>query len=336
MEGKQLSHKERMQACLEGSEADRPPVALWRHFPVDDQAPDTLAAATLEFQRTFDFDFVKVSPASSFATKDWGVRDEWQGDPEGTRSYTQRVIDRSSDWEKLPVLGPDQEFLAAQIAALRLIVGEIGPDTPVIQTIFNPLAQAKNLAGKERLLVHMRRYPEALHAGLRIIAETTRRFIEAAIETGIAGVFYAVQHAQYGLLSEQEYLEFGRQYDLQVLEPAKNLWLNVLHLHGTEVMFSTVLKGRDGDQPLPVQVVNWHDRETAPMLNEAQELFSGTVCGGLRTEQMVLGAPDDVREEARQAINVTGGKRFVLGTGCVIPIITPYGNIVAARRAVEA
>ena len=42
---------------------------------------------------------------------------------------------------------------------------------PVLQTIFSPLAQAKNLAGGETLLVHMRQYPEAVLEGLQTITE---------------------------------------------------------------------------------------------------------------------------------------------------------------------
>ena len=62
----EISHRERMLACLNGEQTDRPPVAFWRHFPVDDQTPETLAAAALNFQKTYDFDLVKVTPASSF------------------------------------------------------------------------------------------------------------------------------------------------------------------------------------------------------------------------------------------------------------------------------
>ena len=41
--------------------------------------PDDLAAAVVGFQRRYDYDFVKVTPASSFSVADWGVRDEWRG-----------------------------------------------------------------------------------------------------------------------------------------------------------------------------------------------------------------------------------------------------------------
>ena len=70
-------------------------------------------------------------------------------------------------------------------------------------------------------------------------------------------------------------------------------------------------------------------------LAEAVQKFKGVVCGGLRRwETMVLGTPIQVQTEARAAIQATHGKRFILGTGCVMPIITPHGNILAARESV--
>ena len=54
-----VSHRQRLETCLSGEKPDRPPVALWRHFPVDDQTPDGLASATVKFQRDYDFDLVK-------------------------------------------------------------------------------------------------------------------------------------------------------------------------------------------------------------------------------------------------------------------------------------
>jgi uroporphyrinogen decarboxylase len=318
-----------MEACLAGAQPDRPPVALWRHFPVDDQTPGGLAAAVVDFQKSYDFDFVKVTPASSFCIKDWGSQDRWEGNPEGTRAYTQHVIHQPEDWQKLKPLDPERGHLGAQLEALRMIRAEI-PETPILQTIFSPLAQAKNLVGGDRLIIHLRRYPEAVLDGLRTITTSTVRFVEQALQTGIDGFFYAVQHAQFGLLTEQEYTRFGRQDDLEILAPAQRGWINLLHLHGEDIMFNLF-------QDYPVNVINWHDQETPPSLLAAQEKTSQVVCGGLRQwETMVLGTPDAIHTEARKAVEAIGGKRFVLGTGCVTPIIAPRGNILAARRAVEA
>ena len=325
----EMSKRERLMAAIRGEQVDRPPVALWRHFPGDDYRPDDLAAATVAFQRQYDFDFIKVTPASSFCVQDWGSQDRWVGTLEGTRDYTHYPIQSPNDWAKLRPLDPTQGALGAQLDCLRLIADELVGEVPFIQTVFSPLAQAKNLVGREWLPIHLRRYPDEVRAGLQVIAETTTRFVTAAQETGIDGLFYAVQHAQYGLLSADEYAAFGRPDDLEILDAAQDLWLNVLHLHGTDVMFDLVAD-------YPVQVINWHDRETWPALAEGQECFAGAVCGGLqRWDVVVRGTPEQVREQASDAISQTGGRRFILGTGCVTPIVAPASNIRAAREIVQ-
>jgi uroporphyrinogen decarboxylase len=323
------THKDLLEACLAGDTSQRIPVALWRHFPVDDQTPEGLAKATLNFQEIFDFDLIKVTPASSFCVKDWGVQDNWRGATEGTRDYTRRAIQHPEDWASLEVLDPRKGHLGEQLECLHILFKQLGPKTPIIQTIFNPLSQAKNLVGQGQLLVHMRQNPDALHVGLNAIAETTTRFIEAVKDIGIAGIFYAVQHAQYGLLSQNEYSEFGKEYDLKLLKSSREFWLNMLHIHGQDIMFDLLAD-------YPVQIVNWHDQETHPSLSMAHRLFPGVVCGGLNREQtMVLGTPEEVKSEAKAAFNSTNGQRFILGTGCVTPTIAPYGNIMAARQSVE-
>jgi uroporphyrinogen decarboxylase len=324
-----LTHRERLQACLiDDTALDRPPVALWRHFPVDDQDPETLAGAAMDFQRRYDFDLVKVTPASSFSIKDWGAEDAWEGHTEGTRRYTYRVIEKPQDWERLPALSPSSPHLARQLACLRYIHADLSPETPLLQTIFSPLAQAKNLAGGERLIVHLRQHPEAVLKGLETIAETTRQFVEACMNIGIDGVFYAVQHAQAGLLKLEEYKTFGLPFDLHILEPVKALWCNILHLHGNHIYFKVA-------EQYPCQIINWHDRETGPSLTEGLINNPGAVCGGISQKTIVFGDRSDVQKEAVDAIAQTGGRRFILGTGCVVPVIAPHGNIMASRKIVE-
>ena len=322
------THRERIQACIEGEPTDRTPIALWRHFPVDDQTPEDLAAATLKFQETYDFDIVKVTPSSSFSVRGWGAEDEWMGDSEGSRRYTKRVIHKPEDWENLPELDPTSPFLSGQLDCLRSIKQRLGPETPVIQTIFNPLSQAKNLAGNDLLLEHIRKYPNAVKKGLETITRTTVKFVEAVSEMGVDGIFYAIQHAQGSMLELDEYKAFALPFDQETLAPAGNLWCNMLHLHGQDVYFSLL-------RLLNFQIVNWHDRETYPSLSEAQSLFKGVVCGGLRQDSLTSENPARVTKEAQDAIKQTNGKRFILGTGCVVPITASHENYLAARKSVE-
>jgi uroporphyrinogen decarboxylase len=326
-----MSKRERLEKTIAGEETDRVPIALWRHWPGDDQRPIDLAEATVAFQRRWDFDFVKVSPSSSYCITDYGVQDKWVGHIEGTREYVRRAVTRSLDWTDLRVLDPSKGALGRQLETLRLLNDAFGTETPFIMTIFSPLAQAKNIAGRELLIEHMRTSPDRVKTGLNTITESTLRFIEAIRRSGVAGIFYAIQHASFSVMSQAEYETFGRPYDLRILEALPDdWWLNTAHLHGTAPMFDLIAD-------YPVQILNWHDREAEPDLANGKLKFKGAVSGGIgRMDPMHTGTPVEVRAQARKAIEETGARRLVLSTGCVIMTTTPQSNIRAARETVES
>lgn len=166
--------------------------------------------------------------------------------------------------------------------------------------------------------------------GLETIAQSARRFVEAATETGIDGIFYAVQHAQASILSSDEFGRFSRLADLSILGAADSLWCNMLHIHGVDIYFDAVAD-------YPVHILNWHDRDTAPSLAAARgsDVFKASqasvVCGGIGRDTLTYGTPAQVTLEATDAFQQTGGRGLIFSTGCVVPIIAPYGNLVAAR-----
>src|SRR5690606_29881733 len=153
------------------------------------------------------------------------------------------------------------------------------------------------LVGSETLIKHLRQEPDRLKTGLNTITDNMLRFIDALRKTGIAGIFYAIQHASYQLLSEEEYRQFGQPYDLRLLSALPpEWWCNIVHLHGDAPMFDMVAQ-------YPTQALNWHDRETTPDLTQGKLRFKGAVCGGLgRWDAMHNGSPGAVREQAIQAL----------------------------------
>jgi len=326
-----MNKRERLEKTIAGEVTDRVPVSLWRHFPGDDQRAGDFAAATIEWQRRYDWDFVKVTPASSFCLTDYGVQDRWVGSIEGTREYTRQVVSKSLDWTALRPIDPSRSALSRQIDALKVIQGELGAETPVIQTIFSPLAQAKHIAEPGLLLKHMRTAPDRFKSGLNAITESTVRFIDAIRRTGIAGIYYAVQLGSYADMSAEEYNTFGRPYDLQILRAIpKEWWFNMLHLHGDAPIF-------DIFTDYPVQAINWHDTETEPDLGAGKRKFKGAVCGGLgHWDTVHNGTPAEVREQARRAFDLTESRRLILSTGCVTMITSPISNLRTVRDVVEA
>lgn len=321
-----MSKRERLEATIAGAPVDRPAVSLWHHWPGDDQRPEDLAAAHLAWQQACDFDFVKMMPASDYSLRDWGVQSAWLGGDEGTRTYQNQVIQQVDDWARLPVLDPTAGSLAEAREAVELTCAAVGDDVPVIMTIFSPLGQLRHLADRD-LLFYLRHHPDAVLAALETVTESTVRFVESLRSTRLSGVFYAAQMAEPSRLSRAEYQRFGQPYDLRVLEAAGDWWFNLLHIHGLQVYFDLFAS-------YPVHAVNWHDREAGPALAAGAEIMRGAVSGGLDRWTMLRGSPADVRREAADALEQTGGRRLILSTGCVIMTNTPLNNVRAARASV--
>lgn len=321
-----MEHRERVERALRGERPDRVPVALWRHFPGDDQRADTLARAHVDFYRRYDFDLLKVTPASGYYGDDWGLRAAYRANREGVRHYTDRPIKKPGDWERLKRLDPSHGTYGREVQAIRLVAEAVGAEVPVLETVFSPLSVARTLAGDQAVVRYLREAPDALHRGLEIITEVTSDFVGAVLAAGADGVFFATQMATTDVLTVEEYEEFGRPYDLRVLEAARGS-LTVLHLHGVNVMF-------DVFTDYPVQVINWHARETPPTLADARARVTACLAGGLDAWRTLAGGtPEAVASEVRDAVAQTGGRGHIVTTGCVIPVDTPDHNIRAAVAA---
>ena len=324
-----MTHLERIFTALDGKYPDQVPIALWRHFPIADQTAEGLARATLNFQKQFGFDLVKVTPAAGYMAEAWGARLTPKNNDEGTRDYLTRVINSEKDWRSLKKLEVTQGVLGRELQALHLIRQEIQTDTPVLQTIFSPLGTVRNLAG-DRFLEDLRTHPNELHAALDVVTRVTIEFAKKNIETGADGIFFAVQLASYDMLTEVEYRTFGVVYDWHVLDALKDhAQLILLHIHGLNIMFELL-------KEYPVHLINWHDRRTAPSLAEAQKHFKGIVAGGLNEwDVLQKGTPEAVRAQVKEAFDQTKGLRVMIAPGCVVPIDAPEENIKAASRAVR-
>jgi len=323
-----FTKRKRLEATIAGEKTDRTPVAMWRHWPGDDQDAKELALSVLQWQKEFDWDLVKHSPSSSYMVMDYGMDDRWVGHIEGTREYTVRPVVTAEDWLKLKPLDPSKGQLATQIESLKLLGEGLDKDTPFVATVFAPLSQAKNLAGNEHMISLMRSNPQELHSALEVITESTLRFLEEAKKTGIDGIYYAIQHNRYPLMNKTEFREFGRYYDDQVLAAVDDLWLNILHVHSLDIMFDEITD-------YPVQIINWHDRDTAPSLKEGLSMTDKAASGGISQWTLHQETPDNALAEAKDAIEQSSGKRLLLGTGCVTMTTTPKRNLRAIRAFVE-
>jgi uroporphyrinogen decarboxylase len=325
-----MDHWQRIAAAAAGEPVDRLPISLWRHFPEDDLDPAKLAGHMVAWQRAWDFDLVKFMPSGTYGVEDWGAVTEYQGAANGARAVVKPGLARAADWPRLARLDPRKGVLGQQVEALRVAARELGGGAPILQTVFSPLTTARKLAG-DRVFADMRREPEALEAGLRIITDVTVDFAAASLAAGAHGIFFATQCASYRVATEAEYLRFGKRYDLELFAAlAGRTRFDLLHVHGEDVMFDLLAD-------YPVSLVNWHDRLTAPTLREALARFPKLLVGGLEENRTLTnGPPEAIRAQVRDALAQTGGRRLMLGPGCVLLVATPDAHVRAAVDAARA
>lgn len=305
------SKRERLMAAVEGRETDRIPVGYWYHFPLGHPSGEPLAEAELAFAKKYDPDFLKV------------MHDLVLDLPENLQR-----IDNPDDWAKLRPLKPREGNFAEQLKALKLIKKGLTQDMPVIDTIFNPYAAANKLCGK-KIMEHYRANPEAVKHGLQVIAVSIADYVTAWMEDGGDGIFYAIDGAQRSKMTEEEYREIFMPFDRLILETAMETGtFNVLHLHGTDIMFEML-------HTLPNHVLNWSSRTTYPSLCQARGIHQGCIAGGINEIDIAGKTPADVLDEARGSIAEAGSTSFILTCGCAIPTDTPEENIWAIRQAVD-
>ncbi len=329
-----MNKKERVDAALRGAWIDRVPASMWGHDFEREWSAQSLAEAMVENFTHYDWDYMKVNPRASYHVEGWGVRVHPSGEKYKAPVFEDTPIKSSSDWKRIRPLEPDQGALGEQLQALRLINHAMGIDAYFVQTIFCPLGVAKYLVcnKSEPVLQTIREDRAAMHAALRVISETFITHAIACLEQGASGIFYATNGwASEGMLTADQYREFGEQYDLEILDAIKSRSkFNILHNCGTHIYFDLLAT-------YPVHAINWAATvEGNPDLREGR-LRSGKVVMGGISEKTILknGEPAQVQEEVARAIELTGGTYFLLAPGCSIPPETPVENLLAIRSSLD-
>jgi uroporphyrinogen decarboxylase len=323
---------DRVRAALALGVADRPPAAWWGHSFREEWSPQELAAATVERQRRFGWDFVKLQPRATCFAEAFGSQYRPAGTREGGPRLVRPAVRTPEDWNSLPDADGTAPPLADQVEVVRLVVGELDGDVPVLQTVFSPLTVAGYLAGedKTRVVGEMRQGSSGLRSALDRIADTLADFARRSVAAGAAGIFYAISgYASDDVWSASEYERLALGFDLRLMEalPAGS-WFDVLHLCGPRIHFD--LAGH-----FPSGAVSWSVHESGnPSLAEGRDRSGKAALGGIdHAHTLVDGSPGSVRGEVRDALEETGGEGVLLAPGCSVPVAAPELNLAAMMDA---
>ncbi|MFT4039709.1 MAG: uroporphyrinogen decarboxylase family protein [Thermomicrobiales bacterium] len=304
-----MTRTERVAAAVQGDDVDRVPVCFWHHFQPEGSGRAMAEATIRFFDDEFNLDIAKVMPDIPYP-------------------FPQRSILQPNDWRLIePIDAGRSRFFEERAEAVAGLRAWFGMETPIVMTVFSPLAEAMYFAkDRELFLQHLHDHPALIHEVLETIAQNLNAHIREVIAAGADGIFFSVQGISSDILTEAQYREFGRPYDLMALRGAVDGWLNILHIHGEKnLMFDLVLD-------YPVSVLNWSDRLAGPSLRDARVKTSKTLMGGWHEFGPLSNGPvEQIQAEAEDAIAQTGGRRFILANGCSVPDDTDHELLHAAR-----
>jgi uroporphyrinogen decarboxylase len=321
-----MEPKARVRAALSLERPDRPPAAWWGHTYREEWSPRDLAAVTVARQREYGWDFVKLQPRACCFAQAFGREYRPSEDFRSAPVPVSPPVTTPDEWSSLPSVDATAPSLLDQVEAIRLIVEELGPSVPVIQTVFSPLTVAGYMVDEDRrrMADQLREHPEEVGMALERIAGAVADFAALSVKVGAAGIFYAISgYASADLFTAEEYEGLALPYDLSVLARVPgDAWFNVLHLCGPRINFGLV-------PALRSHAVSWSVHEPGnPSLAAGRAQTGRAVMGGIdQVRTLVEGTPEAVLEETSAAVSSTDGVGLLLAPGCSVPPEAPEANL---------
>lgn len=297
-----MNKRERFQAAVNGGEVDHPPCVVWVHFVTDALPGEVAAQRHATFLRTYDWDISKV------------MHDYRYPLPEGLET-----INTPADMMRFETLPVTINNFQQQLALMRALRKELGPDVPIVDTFFDPFQQVIRTAGISKSQFIYANKREALHM-LNAVTDTVCGYMQELKEAGCDGVLYSINGAitpagERGV-DEETFKTFLRPFDLRVCEAMQGM-TRILHVHGTHVDMKRVLD-------YPCEVFSVSDRLSGnPTLAQLRAMTDKCLMGGINESKIQERSIPEVREEIWDAFKQAGKKKFILSPGCTSAPQTP-------------
>lgn len=318
-------------ALLRGDSTRRFLTSAWQHFVGEEYDPVRFAAATVDFNRQWDWDWVKINPRAVYYSEAWGS----VYDPDDYTGVVPRqlspAISRFADLAKIRPLDPrTSPAFAEHIASARLIREQL-PDLALVQTVFSPLSVLLQLAGLPSypgaevsgatgLLTRddlLRSDPKLAHAALAAIAQTLADYVALLVApvadggAGLDGIFYAVTGTASGdFFDSRTFEEYSGAYDRKVVEAVGD---RVVVLHTCRADSHP-----EWFSDYPIDALHWDQFQPGnPALDTD---FGVTVVGGVNNELFAVGGDrTQVAAQLDATLAAAPTRPFLLAPSCTIP-----------------
>jgi hypothetical protein len=233
---------------------------------------------------------------------------------------------------------PDAAFEVdpSELDAVRHVVRELGDTHFIIgRTPVDGSFPWEHTVGMEAFLVKMLTEPDFVERATDVYVNRSLAYIRAMLDAGVHAIMTVDDY------SDNRGPIMGLELFRKFVLPAIRRQCAATHELG-----GYFIKHTDGnlwailDDLVEIGIDGWHgiQRNIGMDLDRLKKRYGRKLCffGGVNTETLITGGPEDLRAEVRSAIaQAAAGGGLVLTCSNVVPIGTPLENYRAMRQAIR-
>ncbi len=335
-----MNSLKRVQSVVRFLQADRPPVipeVVGVTATLNGVAPreyaksgEVIAQCQLSAQKMIGYDCL-------FAVADLCVEAEALGStvvfPDDNYPYvTEPRIRDFSDLERLSIPDPCRDGRMPEIIkALKIMKTAADGEIPVVAHVTGPMTLLSRIMDVEKMLYMIVDRPARFKDALGFCTEVCSSFAVELVKNGADGIIMIDPSSSPSVLPARIFREFG-------LKPVSSVFSAVKGANPGALTWYSVAGPLTASHPIFTSVscdVKTVDYEV-PI--EAALEFGGSavINGNIKPMLFLEGTPDDIFAESARLIDAArAGERFILGSGCEVPLNSSPENLRAMVRAAE-
>ena len=279
----------------------------------------------------------KIGHDALFAMADLCVEAEAVGCathfPEDNYPYIKDIVIREfSDLKKITVPNPESDGRMPELLkAVRLLKKNSRGEVPVIAHVTGPLTIASRIMDIEKMLYMIVDYPGRFKSLLDFCLDVSLAFANALLKEGADGIIVFDPTASPSVLSEKVFKEFE-------LNPLRILFSKIRESSPEAIRWYSVAGPLQNNFSILSSVsADISTIDYMVPIETAMEYSGSTVINGnIKPNLFLEGSKGDILKEAAALLASTRSReRFILGSGCEIPLYSKAEKIALLVEAAE-
>jgi uroporphyrinogen decarboxylase len=224
---------------------------------------DAFAKCQLDYYKATELDFMKLSG------------DKYFGWPDPVLSG----IKSADELYKMQVLPKDHPWIRSFVERTKKVVAALEGDCYTFMLIYVPISYLRLQTDYPTMMRLIRENPDAMKYALNVITQSLKLLIDGLIdEAGVDGCFYSVQDAEVDRFTEEEYLNWLKPSEMELLAYMNTKSdMNIIHFCAWEGVPNRLSVWKDYHAP----VISWSRYIDTKDINEMRDWTGGsTVWGG--------------------------------------------------------